>query len=460
MPLHLLIAMKQQYVKIFFSFCCSLLVVVTLAQSGVQLSGGVRVQDNNTDIPYLLKSEKDIPTAIDKNLFIKVNVSKEKCFVGEPILVTYKLYTRLQSESKLLKQPDFNGCSVIEMTTTDIEAEREVIGGKVFRSYIIRRVQLIPLQEGDITLGAATLDNTISFYKSVEEITQHRPSITHTATISNASTLIHANSLPISKEAINFNNSIGTFIISAKVLKTTDTANDNNSLEIRIDGIGNFQNLICPTVNWPKNVDHFDVESNESLDKFSFPVSGKKVFTVPFICKQTGKLVIPPISFTYFDADKQVYTTTSTDSIHINVLPSVEKIEVAKISTEIGNGKYIWIVPCIAVVAGIVLWLSFFRKKAVATTVPEATITTIETIPVVAKTDIELLNELLLIEDDKQYFQEAKSLADSMLQKLTDSHKQQQLQQVINQCNEVLYAYNNSISKAQIFEQLEEVIGS
>lgn len=458
MRLHLLIAMKQQYVKILFAFCCSLLAIVIMAQSGVQLSGGVYAQDNTTDIPYLLKSEKDIPSAIGKNLFIKVNVSKEQCFVGEPILVTYKLYTRLQSESKLLKQPDFRGCSVIEMTTTDIEAEREVIGGKVFKSYIIRRVQLIPLQEGDITLGAVTLDNTISFYKTVDEITQHRPSITHTATISNAATIIHANSLPTSKEAVKFTNSIGTFMISAKVLKTTDTANDNNSLEIRIDGIGNFQNLICPTINWPKNVDHFDVESNESLDKFSFPVSGKKMFTVPFICKQTGKFVIPPISFTYFDADKKVYATTSTDSIRINVLPPAEKIEVAKISTEVGNGKYIWIVPCIAVVAGIVLWLSFFRKKAVNTIASEAIITTIETVTVVAKTDTELLNELLLIEDDKQYFQEAKSLADSMLQKQNDNNKLLQLQSVINQCNEVLYAYNNSITKAQIFEQLEQAI--
>lgn len=459
MTLHLLIAMKQQYVKILIAFWCAFISAASMAQSGVQLSGGMYAQDNTTDIPYLLKSEKDIPSAIDKNLFIKVNVSKEQCFVGEPILVTYKLYTRLQSESKLLKQPDFRGCSVIEMTSTDVEAEREVIGGKVFKSYIIRRVQLIPLQEGDITLGTATLDNTISFYKSAEEVIQHRPSITHTTTIGNTTKTIHANSLPTSKEAMKFTNSIGTFMITAKVLKTTDTANDNNSLEIRIDGIGNFQNLICPTINWPKNVDHFDVESTESLDKLNFPVSGKKVFTVPFICKQQGKLVIPPISFTYFDADKKVYATTSTDSIRINVLPPAEKIEVAKISTEVGNGKYIWIVPCIAVVAGIVLWLSFFRKK-VNTIQPEAIIATTEIVTVVAKTDVELLNELLLIEDDKQFFQEAKVLADNLLQKQNDNDKLLQLQSVVNQCNEVLYAYNNSITKAQIFEQLEQVIGS
>lgn len=458
MRLHLLIAMKQQYLKLLVAFCCSLLADNAMAQSGVQLSGGVYAQDNTTDIPYLLKSEKDIPSAIDKNLFIKVIVSKEKCFVGEPILVTYKLYTRLQSESKLLKQPDFNGCSVIEMTSTDIEAEKEVIGGKVFRSYIIRRVQLVPLQEGDMALGAATIDNTISFYKTTTEIAQHRPSIIHTTTITSAVKIIHISNLPTSKGS-NFNNSVGTFMINAKALKTIDTANDNNSLEIRIDGIGNFQNIICPAINWPKDIDHFEVESTESLDKFSFPVSGKKVFIIPFICKQAGKLVIPPISFTYFDADKQAYTTTSTDSIRIKVLPTAEKIEVTKISTEVGNGKYMWIVLGIAVIAGFILWLSLFRKK-VPVKKPAAIFKTTETVTVAAKTDTELLNDLLLLEDDKQFFQTCKSLATNFLQRQIDSNKQKQLYHIINQCNEVLYAYNNSIHKAQIFEELEQVITS
>lgn len=428
-----------------------------MSQSGVQLSGGVRFEDNNTDIPYLLKSEKDIPTAIDKNLFIKVTASKEKCFVGEPILVTYKLYTRLQSESKLLKQPDFNGCSVIEMTTTDIEAEREVVNGKVFKSYVIRRVQLIPLQEGNITLGAATLDNTISFFKTAEEIAYRRPSITHTATISNLPKQIQVLGLPTDKLPANFTNTIGTFIISAKVLKTTDTANDNNSLEIRVDGIGNFQNLVCPTINWPKNIEHFDVETAESLDKFSFPVSGKKIFTLPFSCKKEGKTVIPPINLAYFDADKKQYAIASTDSISIDVLQAVEKIDVTKITPKVGNIKYVWIIPCIAVVAGILLWLTFFRKKTEVVVEKAEEVTIIED-PIVIKTDTEKLNDLLLIEDDKQYFQEAKMLATNLLNQANETSKQVQVQQVIDACNQVLYAYNTAISKEHVFEQLEQII--
>jgi hypothetical protein len=457
MLLLLLEAMKQQYVKTLFLIFCAFIGTKTMAQSGVQLSGGLRIEDNNADLPYLLKSDKDISGAIEKNLFIRVNVSKENCVVGEPILVTYKLYTRLQSESKLLKQPDFNGCSVIEMTTTDIEAEREVIGGKIFKSYIIRRVQLIPLQEGELTLGAATLDNTISFYKTAEEIAFRRPSVTHNATISNQPKLIHVASLPLIKQPANFANTIGHFIISVKVLKTTDTANDNNSLEIRIDGIGNFQNLVCPTINWPSNIDHFDIETAESIDKLSFPVLGKKIFTIPFSYKHKGLTVIPPISFSYFDADKHVYNTIATSSININVLPAVEKIDATKISAEVGNGKYIWIVPCIAMIAGLILWLTFFRKKT-AVTIKEDEAQIIVDAPIIVQTDVEKLNELLVIEDDKQFFQAAKILAVDLLYQAKEATKQAHLQQIIGSCNQVLYAYDTTILKENIFEQLEQLI--
>ena len=343
------------------------------------------------------------------------------------------------------------------MTTTDIEAEREVIGGKPFKSYVLRRVQLIPLQEGEITLGTATLDNTISFYKTDEEFAYRRPSVTHNATVSNQLKLIHVSSLPLDKQPANFTNTIGHFIISAKVLKATDTANDNNSLEIRIDGIGNFQNLVCPIINWPSNIEHFDIETTESIDKLSFPVSGKKIFTIPFSYKYEGKTIIPPISFSYFDADKHVYNSIATDSITINVLPAVEKIDTTKISAEVGNGKYIWIVPCIAVVAGIILWLTFFRKKAeIVAEIVELQI--IVEAPIITKTDAEKLNELLVIEDDKQFFQEAKILATDLLDQAKEATRQAHLQQIIGNCNQVLYAYNTSISKEYVFEQLEQLI--
>lgn len=64
---------------------------------------------------YLLQPGEDLRKKIDRNLFIRVEADKTSCFVGEPVVATYKLYTRLKSESNIVKSPAFNGFSVVEL---------------------------------------------------------------------------------------------------------------------------------------------------------------------------------------------------------------------------------------------------------------------------------------------------------------------------------------------------------
>ena len=70
-------------------------------------------QTNNRD--FILKKGENIPAKIDKNIFIRVEANKTSCYIGEPIVVTYKLFTRLKSESNIVKNPSFNGFSVLTL---------------------------------------------------------------------------------------------------------------------------------------------------------------------------------------------------------------------------------------------------------------------------------------------------------------------------------------------------------
>jgi hypothetical protein len=63
---------------------------------------------------YLKKGEKAIDK-IKNNIVVRLEVNKRSCFVGEPILATYKLCTRLRSKSKVIKQPQFSGCTVVRV---------------------------------------------------------------------------------------------------------------------------------------------------------------------------------------------------------------------------------------------------------------------------------------------------------------------------------------------------------
>src|SRR5919107_973217 len=112
---------------------------------------------------YLKKGEKAIDK-IKNNIVIRLEVNKRTCYVGEPILATYKLCTRLRSKSKVVKQPQFSGCTVVELTGEDQDQHVEKINGIQYNVFVIRKVQLVPLDSGKLVLPQASVENRVSFY--------------------------------------------------------------------------------------------------------------------------------------------------------------------------------------------------------------------------------------------------------------------------------------------------------
>src|SRR5689334_24898943 len=121
------------------------------------------VDGSTIQMPVLHKDEDPL-TFIRKNIFVKVTASKSTVFAGEPVLVIYKLYTSLNSHARVSKQPSFTGCSVMELSS-DNEPPEATINGKLFHIYVIRKVQVIPLQEGTFQLGPAYVDNVVQLMR-------------------------------------------------------------------------------------------------------------------------------------------------------------------------------------------------------------------------------------------------------------------------------------------------------
>ena len=49
-------------------------------------------EPGEVDRDYLLRPGENVKEKIKKDLFLKVQVDKNTCYVGEPIVATYKLY--------------------------------------------------------------------------------------------------------------------------------------------------------------------------------------------------------------------------------------------------------------------------------------------------------------------------------------------------------------------------------
>jgi hypothetical protein len=282
--------------------------------------------DEQFDDDQFLRKGESAKEKIKNNILIKLDVSKHSCYVGEPILASYKLCTRVRSQSRVVKQPMFNGCTVVEMTSNDPVAHRETINGRSYNVYVIRRVQLYPLEEGKLVLPQTSVENKVQFYtmngNSYRDLYYNRPSAEEQLiTLQNAPVTVEVKALPPmpSVSSSTFSGAIGKFDIEASTDKKTLAANNTNQLQFTIIGQGNLQSVKTPVINWPKGIEAFDPTEQNQDDKSTFPVMVRKAFSFPFVANKKGRYTIPPIEFTYFDPNANKYITKVTAPLNLTI---------------------------------------------------------------------------------------------------------------------------------------------
>lgn len=343
---------------------------------------------------YIFRKGDNIADKVSRNMMMKLQVDKSSCFVGEPIVATYKLYTRLKSDSKLTENPSFNGFSVIDLTNQDTDDyTREKINGREFNVYIIRKAQLYPLQPGNIELETAELENNIQFIKD-EYANSYGNDISaifndfslatvpaegiinQTVNLSSNRVSIEVKALPENNKPANFTGAVGNFSMDARLQKSNFPANETGKLQVAITGSGNLQMLTAPSLDWPAGIDAFEPETGETINKAMVPVYGKKVFEYGFSADKPGNYILPAVSFSFFDPATASYKTISTKPFPFTVSKPTEtgltginaltsKEPVTGINRIFNNRWWIILFIGIAVIAGLAWWLKKEKKQAV-----------------------------------------------------------------------------------------------
>jgi hypothetical protein len=310
---------------------------------------------------YILQKGENVAQKISKNLFIRIDVSKKSCYVGEPFVATYKLYTRLKSESNVVKAPSFNGFSVSELEMPDnFTLRTEKYNGREYNVYILRRVQLYPLQSGLLSLEPVEVKNRITFLKAeyagkrkgdifydmlrdfADENAPGNATEQQVITVSCDTLKVTVKPLPETNKPESFKGAVGNFKIAASLEKNNITTYDAGALKVIISGAGNIQLINAPNVNWPQGVEGFDSKASENLDKFSVPIKGDKVFVYPFTITNAGEYTIPPINFSYFDIGTQSYKTISTQPLSVHVAKGTgnsQKVVTSNVQNNTGQNK-------------------------------------------------------------------------------------------------------------------------
>jgi hypothetical protein len=362
--------------------------VKVAVKPGVPGMNNIDPDDIDTEEESVLHPGDDIKDKIEKNLFLRVETSKTSCYVGEPLMVVYKAYSRLNANSQVVKRPSLTGFSVMEMVDAyDSRPDIEKLNGRSYYTNLVRKVQLFPLQEGTYTLDPAEIESVIHFIKTDEpaagkkggsafnrNATPMYPSaINHRTILRTEPKVITVKPLPVANQPADFSGAVGQFTVMVNVPTAPIRQGDLVKIQVTISGSGNLSLLTPPAIKWPKGVDTAEPAVKENVNKYVFPLSGSKSFEYSFAAPDTGDYIIPAVHMPYYDPAEKKYKTASSDSITLHVLPGLQKSDTGQLvmnnQASAIKPQYFWfagiVLAIIAAIAYQVISLQKAKKKAI-----------------------------------------------------------------------------------------------
>lgn len=356
---------------------------------------------------YLLPGEDPVEK-MKKNIFMKVQVDKKSCYVGQPVTATFKLYSRLNSRSDIIKNPAFYGFAMQDMIgLSDQVVDEEVVNGKKFQVHTIRKVQLYPLQAGTFTIDPMEVQNKVEFSTSVvsgkteQEIIEgvmpsedelfSKPGFKYCEnSMRSAEITIKVNALPDTNRPAAFDGATGKFRISAALERNELAINEEGDLLITVSGKGNFIQLAPPAISWPGSIEGFSPEVKDTLNKHVSPLEGSRIFRYRFVSTKHGSYTIPAVSFCFFDPDSNRYRTITTQPVTVSINDALARPSLKEAGKKQGAGfsRILWSGIALAVVLTVVAWFVRRRKVITKRTLPVPEI-------VLPKPELPGVNELL-----------------------------------------------------------------
>ena len=278
-------------------------------------------------------SEKNQYTSEISNddLFVRTYLSKTKCFLGEQLTLTQKVYSRVDLRGfQNVKFPPYNGFwSQQENNTQQINLKQENVNGVIYNVADYSKVYLFPQRSGSLVIEPVELDCI------VRRQTKRQPRNIFeqffgaggyedvVIKVKSKPVKVDVQDLPMQNKPEVFSGAVGNFSFKAELDKAQVKANEAINLKITISGQGNIKLIEPLKLNLPESFESYDPKINENI-KIVGGVSGSITYNYLIIPREKGEFIINNLSFNYFDADKKQYVSIPSPEIKLNVLEGDE----------------------------------------------------------------------------------------------------------------------------------------
>jgi len=293
---------------------------------------------------------EDAKVNLDKDLFIRVTVDKDKVHVGEQINASYKLYSRIPMNCSISKLPSLNGfwTQDFEMPKGNMKPEEEIVDGKKYQVFTLKKSALFPQQAGTLELDPAEAEGIArimqqskqrnpfggmfddpAFQNAFGSLLMNDPFFNDEffGGMAYQDVKVHLKSKPVKitvtplpeeGKPADYTGAVGNFTIKSEIDKTALSTDDVANLKLTITGSGNLKLIEAPKLNLPNGITSLDPIIVDTITGRTTTISGSKIITYAITPNTAGDYTIPPVSFTFYNAQIGKYVTLNTEAYKLN----------------------------------------------------------------------------------------------------------------------------------------------
>ncbi|HUF76178.1 MAG TPA: BatD family protein [Longimicrobiales bacterium] len=262
-----------------------------------------------------------------EDVFVTAEATRTRVREGQPLVVEYRLWTRLDVTSySFTSVPEPQGFWVEDVTTRP-QIEELMRNGERYTTAVIRRIALVPTGPGERSIEPVGAEVQVRVRRRDPFSDPFadffgRSSLLGTTAVATA---VLSNPLTIAVEPLPpgrpqpFSGVVGTLALSARIDRDSVATNEAVTLTVSARGEGNIGAVPNPTLGLPSDFEVFPPEVEEAVRPFGPGLSGEKTFEYVVIPRAPGRREIPAITFGYFHDAAGEYRTASTQPIPLTV---------------------------------------------------------------------------------------------------------------------------------------------
>ena len=319
---------------------------LTIKEASITLNGKiVRSKAGVMNVTKANPKAKTNSYNIAENVFVKTSVNKNNIYQGEQIVVSYKLYSKINlTDINISSIPELNGFWKEEVETKST-AKLEVIDGVRHNVWEISRFILTPQKSGKLNVDPMNINVTVQIKKQRNRRDPFGDPFGMFGSYQNIEEEIQSKNIKINVKDLpegapeNFNGAVGQFELKSSVDKKTADANEAINYKLTLSGNGNIHLIDNIPVNFPANFESYDPQKKDKTFNTKNGIAGKIEFEHLLIPRYKGEYSIDGVSFSYFNPRSKTYKTITTESLVINVLKGENNENAYVTSEELKNSN-------------------------------------------------------------------------------------------------------------------------